>query len=52
MTTPPDLSISMRRAFSSRSSRISLSVGLSLTVAVVLIAFALSAIGNKHLYLG
>lgn len=41
---PPDLSSSISRAFSSRSSRISLSVGLSFTVAVVLMALALSAV--------
>jgi hypothetical protein len=47
ITTPPDFNISISLAFSSLSSRMSLSVGLSLMVAVVLMAFALSAINNS-----
>lgn len=45
--TPPFFSMSISLAFSSRSSLISLSVGLSFTVAVVLMALALSAIQSK-----
>ncbi len=46
-TPPPPVIIFFRRSFSSFSSRMSLSVALSLTTAVVLICFALSAEEKK-----
>ena len=47
-STPPFLIMSISRWFSSRNSRINLSVGLSLIIAVVLMAFALSAEINPN----